>query len=840
MIIGIDLGTTNSVIAIPGNADLPRKQELLDSGVLRPAGDAYVLVLDGATTVRSAVWIAADGTPVIGRLARQRAWTPDPEPAQYFKRAMGTANEITAGHAVLTAREASVHMLRGLRRAAEEKLGVVVDRAIVTVPAVFDMNAKQETTSAAQEAGLEAETLLEPVAAAMTCVAGWPGDRPRTLLVYDLGGGTCDVSVVSWDPEAGFDVLDFDGDRHLGGYEFDKAIASWIRERIGLRNGARSDDPADARVQARLLTLGEKIKHDLTDTSPVTVRESTFTDADGNLVDIDLTLTREDVERRIREHVERTLECCDVALEKAGISADDVDQVVLVGGSSRVPLVRELLGKRFGPRVVEAADLDLGVAVGAALKAGTAPSVSGCLWLDRVPERTTLTEVDVSGTVTPDAPAPPEQLTVVLEAEDGSVRRTATPSAAGGFVFDDVGLRADAESTFVVTVRHGDAEVARQRLRVRQDPSADLTSMHADGDILALDVAVRLAGGPHVVARSGTKLPYRTELVVETASRGTILPVRLSDGPAEIGEVVIRGLDEDLPIGSSVRIVLEFQRGWTIRAEATVPSRPGRDATALIELTPARQRGWAEMTEEYSALAAAWAERRDVLPPGVLIGPGRRFGRLLEEIATLLDEGQDRAKTAHKLQEAQSGLQAMTVLPDAMNPPLADFEDRLGELDDLVTALDRKDAAAAATYRASAQNIRSIGITAHENRSAPDWERANAMLDQRIRAAERELGLGSAGLPPAPLLQQMISEEIDKLVVTVEGAAARNGGDPDDLLRQAHAAKAFATGIDVAEPGAEQRLLGIYQRYVAPLREKVEAWGRSTGVIDIRLPGKSV
>src|SRR5262249_31059538 len=167
-----------------------------------------------------------------------------------FKGSMGTDERVVAGHKVLTPQEASTHVLRYLKGLAEETLRTPVDRAVVTVPAFFEARARNETTQAGQDAGLDVvETLLEPVAAALTYTHSRKLSEPRTFLVYDFGGGTFDASVVSWDPEVGFENRSFDGDRFLGGYELDKAIVHWIARQLP-RHDLRLDpeDPPDAKL----------------------------------------------------------------------------------------------------------------------------------------------------------------------------------------------------------------------------------------------------------------------------------------------------------------------------------------------------------------------------------------------------------------------------------------------------------------------------------------------------------------------------------------------------------------------------------------------------------------
>ena len=169
MVVGIDLGTTNSCVAVPADADIPGKDALIASRRLRPLGGALIVTdPDLSATTPSVVWIDPAGKPLVGTLAKRKARLAGAPPAMFFKRTMGTGQPVQAGHAELTPTEASAHVLGYLKALATETLSVTVDRAIITVPAFFEMRAKTETTRAGAEAGLEVvETLIEPVAAAL-------------------------------------------------------------------------------------------------------------------------------------------------------------------------------------------------------------------------------------------------------------------------------------------------------------------------------------------------------------------------------------------------------------------------------------------------------------------------------------------------------------------------------------------------------------------------------------------------------------------------------------------------------------------------------------------------
>jgi len=854
IVIGIDLGTTNSCVAVPETADIPNRQALLDSGRLRPVGGTLV-VMDpyGSPTTPSVVWLDADGTPLVGIMAKQKAKIPaEPPPAMFFKRSMGTDERMTAGHAQLTPQQASTYVLRYLKGMAEEALNVSVDRAIVTVPAFFEMRAKNETTQAGRDAGLDvAETLLEPVAAALTYTRTRELSGSQTFLVYDLGGGTFDASVVSWDPETGFENRSFNGDRYLGGYEFDKAIVRWIAEQLP-RYDLRLQP--DEKLLARLLVHAEAAKQELTLEPVTTIVDATAEDRAGVPMSINLPLRRDVFERLIEQQIRGTLDRCDLALEKEGVKPEDMADIVMVGGSSRIPLVARLLRERYrrDPLII---DPNLCVAVGAAIKAATLATSSTYLLLDQPTPVTSLPAIDVSGRVRAG-----EQIlfasgvTVQLTSADGVQRREERTNAEGRFLFQDVALHEESENEFTVRVLAPEAhgpELDMQRLLVRheQDPrGADIT---AEGDVLAHDIAVELATGYHMVAQAGQKLPYRTQVWLETATTGDLLRIRLLEGPTPIGGVEVRDLPNDLPIGSEVQVDLEFQRGWTIRAEARVPAA-GPDAIGMtvIEIPQIELPSWDGLRRDYQAVCLSWQEKRPVASPADLIRIGPQVDSLLQEVEFLINEGLDRAKAHHKLQQAETNLDRIA-LPKGLQPPWEGFAASLDELDQLTTQLAARDEKKAQQFREGIPGLRAAGRAAYDARKPLDWNSTNEAVQSRIAAVNNLLKAvnGPPPPPPVPLLKLMVADELTSIVRAVQEMDRITGEkfhpEAQAFQDEAQTIKASVLSIDVADQAGANRLIGIYNAQIQPLRARVERWMEkcrtpSGKEIKVQLPRRSL
>ncbi|MGV3719692.1 MAG: Fe-S protein assembly chaperone HscA [Actinomycetota bacterium] len=379
-VVGIDLGTTNSLVAIMENGD-PR----------------VIPGADGDPLIPSIVYFPPDGDVVVGNEAR-RYQTEDPERTVYsVKRLMGRGLadvaearpylpyqlsdahaevvRIEIGDRLYTAPEVSAQILRALKARAEAHLGETVEQAVITVPAYFNDSQRQATRDAGRIAGLEVLRIVnEPTAA---CLAyGLDRRREGLVAVYDLGGGTFDISILKI-RDGIFEVQSTHGDTQLGGDDMDHLFAvNVILHDIATRF-PDCVDVNDSALHDRVRLAAERAKRELTD-QPTTLIE---------LVNADLSyrreFTREEFERSIEALVERTLASCREALKDAGVTAAEIDEVVLVGGSTRVPLVRKRVAELFGKQPHCELDPDQVVALGAAGQAGIlSGQVEGFLLLD--------------------------------------------------------------------------------------------------------------------------------------------------------------------------------------------------------------------------------------------------------------------------------------------------------------------------------------------------------------------------------------------------------------------------------------------------------------------------
>jgi len=350
LVVGIDLGTTNSLVAH------------LDGG--RPL---IVANRAGARMTPSVVGLDRHDRLHVGATAKAQLETHPDRTVAEVKRLMGTPERVALGDRTYSPTEISALVLRALAEDAERALGAKVDEAVVTVPAYFTDAQRQATKDAGELAGLKVERILnEPTAAALAYGLDHL-DKEQFVLVYDLGGGTFDVSVLEMF-EGVLDVKASSGNNHLGGSDFDRAIVEFLFQEIEREHGL--DLRAELKARARLKAAAEQAKIELSTLEAAAVLVPYLAQKDGAPVSLETELTRVRMEGLIRKLVQSTFEPVTSALRDAGIDKGQVAEVVLVGGATRIPLVRRLVAEYFGKVPRDGVNPDEAVALGAALQAG--------------------------------------------------------------------------------------------------------------------------------------------------------------------------------------------------------------------------------------------------------------------------------------------------------------------------------------------------------------------------------------------------------------------------------------------------------------------------------------
>ena len=363
-IIGIDLGTTNSCVA-----------------VMEGGSPNVITNSEGARTTPSVVAFQKDGSRIVGQVAKRQAVTNADRTIMSIKRKMGTTEKVTIDDKAYTPQEISAMVLSKLKSDAESYLGETVTQAVITVPAYFNDSQRQATKDAGKIAGLEVLRIInEPTAAAL---AYGMSDKDQTIMVYDLGGGTFDVSILEIG-DGVFEVLSTNGDTRLGGDDFDQRIIDYLVKTFKETDGI--DLSGDKMAMQRLKEAAEKSKIELSATTTSAVSLPFIAvDASGPK-NLDITLTRAKFDELTADLVDRTLVSIRNAMRDADITPSQIDEVLLVGGSSRIPAVQEAVKKEMGKEPHKGINPDECVAMGAARQAGVlGGEETGVLLLDVTP-----------------------------------------------------------------------------------------------------------------------------------------------------------------------------------------------------------------------------------------------------------------------------------------------------------------------------------------------------------------------------------------------------------------------------------------------------------------------
>ena len=347
-IIGIDLGTTNSCVSV------------------YEGGEAKVITNPEGMRTTPSVVAFKKGEIIVGQKAKNQMVT-NKDTISSIKRKMGTNDKVHANDRDYTPEEISAMILGDLKKTAEAYLGEKVTKAVITVPAYFNDAQRQATKNAGKIAGLEVERIInEPTAAALAYGLD-KQDKTQTVLVYDLGGGTFDVSILELG-DGVFEVKATSGNNKLGGDDFDERIMDWMVKEFKKESGI--DLSSDKMAMQRVKDAAEKAKKDLSGMSSTEISLPFITQGEDGPIHLNMTLTKAKFEDLISDLVESTLEPVRKAMKDAKLTKNDIDKVLLVGGSTRIPCVQELVKKELGKEPSKEVNPDEVVAMGAAIQGG--------------------------------------------------------------------------------------------------------------------------------------------------------------------------------------------------------------------------------------------------------------------------------------------------------------------------------------------------------------------------------------------------------------------------------------------------------------------------------------
>ena len=599
-VIGIDLGTTNSCVAT------------------LEGGQAVVIPnSEGSRTTPSVVAFAKDGERLVGITAKRQAVTNSERTILSVKREMGTDWNKTIDDDEYTPQEVSAFVLQKLKSDAEEYLGREVKQAVITCPAYFTDAQRKATQDAGRIAGLEVLRIInEPTAAALAY--GVDKEEDQTILVFDLGGGTFDVSILEIyqvDGQPQIEVKATSGDNRLGGDDFDEVVIDWIVSEYKKSSGI--DLSKDMQAMSRLREAAEKAKIELSGTNSTQVNLPFITMRDGQPEHLDMTLSRAKFDDLTADLIKMTMKPTRRAMKDAGVKAGDIDKILLVGGSTRIPAVQEAIEKETGKPPFKGINPDEAVAVGAALQAGIIvgdEGVTDVLLLDVTPltlgietlggvmttmiERNTTIPTRRSETFSTAADNQPAVEVHVLQGEREFAKDNTTlgrfhlmgiPSAPRGIPQIEVTFDIDANG--IVNVSAKDLGTGtEQSIKIDSQTSLsedDIKQKVADAEKFAKEDKLRRAGID--LLNSADSIVYQTKRMLEEAAE------KVSDLDAD---PVHSKLDE-------LRALITKEDG-----ETTIEVEDLDEATVQAKIGEIEQEMHGISTKLYEAAAAEMAEQQ--------------------------------------------------------------------------------------------------------------------------------------------------------------------------------------------------------------------------------------
>jgi actin-like ATPase involved in cell morphogenesis len=808
---GIDLGTTNSCVHV------------VSDGSPKLIRDAQ-----GNVTVPSVVYRSRDGKTIVGYSAKNRMGEMN-GPVVAIKRKMGSDETVALSGEAKTPVEISAIILRHLKEMAEKAEGETVDRAVVTVPAYFAHIQRQQTDDAARAAGfVEVTTLLEPVAAALAYSLESPRETLR-VFVYDLGGGTFDATVLEKDAEGGLNVLSFGGDPYLGGDNFDSRLVKQIVAKLTAKGYKLELDLSRAEDYSRYQRLkffAETAKIGLTDAESVMlVHQGLFKDQDGELIDLDLTITREEFEGCTTDLVQQSIDESIRTLRKKQIDPASIDDVIMVGGMSSMPLVQQRLKEAFGkePKLVDPA---LIVSKGAAIKAAQLyperKRGEGGLTVDlRYDRQTAKRSARVLGVLNRSMVSGSAYL--LGENEE----RSADLAGKDRFAFDNIPLRENRTNSFTISIEDAaGAAIFGEEIRITHDPSVT-TVLVSPGSVVTKGIGVRTLDGPQVLFAENTILPNYAVLSLATADQGGVIRLPIIEGEQEVQRLTIQDIPRDLPVGAEVRIEVSIEADYHIKAQASVPSIQ-REVAIAFRIEPFVT---SSLTTEYirnrlAELNAAAGKAASECPrfSEVEIFRVRLKGHVADIEMELTEHEPNRLKIREKLVAIESLIHDISLREEEVSMPGATFEQFTQRLTELETGAIEIGHSKLAETRPKIEQLRREAAEAWKTRDRIAWIRANKQI----------ASIASALMPERP--PEEWAELIAGFIVVVQLPEVQAISGPSTEIgaieREANLIfSAMKTGSVPAEV-AVQRLRHLYINRVDPLRKK---YGLETVELD---PGK--
>ncbi len=781
MNVGIDLGTTFSVVAVKGQVKLA---DDYPPGHYLPECDVTIIPTpDGDKTFPSVIAVDPENPDsfIFGVQAKQRAEEGE-SPVMFSKRWIGSDNVLRLGNRTCTAKEAATEMLRYLKSCAERALGKPVNRAVVTHPAYFDLKQIQETKEAAIAAGFDMsrpeQMLMEPAAAALAYVRNDPRD-PLRVMTYDLGGGTFDVTVLERN-QGVISMKSFDGNPLLGGYNFDRALVQWILDRLAKAGRVvpyDENNPEDRARRDRLLQLAESVKERLTEqrSNKVYVTISArdiLVDSNGAKIQIQERINREEYAALIKDHIQETIERCQTALAKAEMQPQDLDAILLVGGSTYGQWIQEAVNETFG-MVVEPYNPDLCVAAGAAIMAEQLPEEAiGAdikVSLDVKP-KSSLSAINVAGAIVkPDGSELDTEsrqgMRVLLTTPQGEVKEQVGLGNEGQFLFEQIDLLEEEVSNFCLSVVDG-----RGTNRYTGQFQMEYTPEGGQQDDLLTTLPksffLGTADGMKLFAEEGSTLPAKCDIQLRRTWDGSVLDIPVYQEEDEIGKVMVDNIPAEAGEGAPVVLSVEITPRNEIRGKIQILNRNrsvAREAPVRISIPPASVPPLNQLTTMFQEMSAD-REQKETLSDDpeqrmILAGKGRR---LCDKIDRLLKEMEpDKMEIHAALRELA---RILNPPKEEMDPPRAQFNSTLDACRELLDSLGSDPQVQ--PLRQVLQRIETEAQNAYSTKNQRKWAIQN---DAIAKLYNKLQSLGGAkedtkqDLPPTVMLKDHFQTVVDDL-----------------------------------------------------------------------------
>ena len=684
MNIGIDFGTSFSCIAVKGQVELAPGYgggyylENLDVTILPSA--------TGNDMIPSAMWWHPDEPDryVFGDEAKQMA-EEGKSPILHFKRWLGTTEKLTLSGRAVTAKEVTTLFLRHLKEWAETVTGQRVNRVVITHPAYFTPNQRQEILEAGQEAGLNLspeQLLMDPCAAVMAYLANDQRD-PLRLMIYDLGGGTFDVAVIE-KMEGVVQIRAINGDHLLGGYNFDGVLAQWILDQLKAKSKTIPFDDNNEEHRgrrARMLQVAEAVKIRLseqkTDSVFCPVQLDFLVDDQGQRVQFRGQINREQFAALIMPELQKTIACCWAALESAGggieVEVDEngkkrvkgLDAILLVGGSTNGKWVKDAVAAEFG-EVGETYHPGLCVAAGAAIYAAQLPreaTVNARLTLSLdYPVKSVLPVVNIVGRVSPSSGSDLTaeafcRLQIYLDAPDGSVVGPAEIRGDGQFAFTQVALLDDGSpSVFTVRVSENGREILRKvGAIVYEEILAGVPPLLAGVAPRSLFLKTdRMVP----ITQAGTPLPAKCQIKLRRVFTGPRLDIPIYMDDEQVGMISVEDIPDEAGVGCMFVVDVEVSANNEMRGNVLVYAPDGRtvlkEGPVCIAFPPVTIPVMAELLQMFDELRDRW-ENQVLLRPaqdrGRLAGPEALLIKLIKKITE--EQAPDRQVLHERVKELE-------------------------------------------------------------------------------------------------------------------------------------------------------------------------------------------